>query len=232
MTRIEGGVSTRLNPNSRQEAVGQSGAAPEVGAQVQQTLFGRATPPVLDPARFPELAAILKQLRKYKKKLATMAGDKDEDYELVLAESGIAMIDSQGTIYLGASFLKAFKEKPEVVVGALAHEIGHRPKRWSEYKTERRLSRAELDEICRYEETRADIFAGKALAEMGLPCEPLVAFLGALDEGPHAEYFPAEVRAEVLRDAHAGRTYRAENRKKLFPDFDRMTAPKGHLGEY
>ncbi len=232
MTRIEGGLSARLNPNSQQVPVGQSGRTLEIGQQVQNVLFGKVPPPVLDPSRFPALAKSLKQLRKYKKKLAVMAGDKDEDYDLVLAEGTIAMIDARGTIYMGAGFIKAFKDKPEVLLGALAHEIGHRPKRWSDYKTERQLTRAELDELCRHEETMADIFAGKALAEMKLDCEPVIAFLEAVEDKPHPEYFPAKVRGEVIRDAHQGRVYRAENRKKLFPGFDRMTAPKGHLGEY
>jgi hypothetical protein len=232
MTRIEGGSSPRLHSESPQVGAKESGRAAEIGNQIQQALFSRPAPLVLDPARFPELAAMLQQLRNYKKKLAVMAGDKDEDYELNLAEGEIAMIDGEGRIFLGRKFLAAFKDTPEVVVGALAHEIGHRPKRWSEYRTERQLTRAELDELCRHEETRADIFAGKALAEMGLTCEPLVGFLAAVEEGPHPQYFPAKVRAEVIRDAHAGRTYRAENRRKIFPEFDRMTAPKGHLGEY
>ena len=46
------------------------------------------------------------------------------------------------------------------------------------------------------------------------------------------EYFDAKTRGEVIRDAHAGRAYRTDNRKKLFPEFDRMTSPKGHLGEF
>lgn len=232
MTRIEGGLSTLLNPNAPQVPIKESGGAPEIGTQVQQALFSRPAPAVLDPAKHPQLAAILQRLGVFKKKLAVMAGDSDADYELLLADGGLAMIDAAGRIYLGKTFLASFAEQPEVLVGALAHEIGHRPKRWSEYKTERRLTKDELDELCRHEETRADIFAGKALAEMGLACAPLVEFLKALEDGPHPEYFPAAVRAEVITDAHAGRTYRAENRKKLFPEFDRMTAPKGHLGEY
>ena len=34
------------------------------------------------------------------------------------------------TIYVGAKFLQKFLAKPEVLVGVLAHEVGHRPKRW------------------------------------------------------------------------------------------------------
>src|SRR5690606_2207996 len=142
----------------------------------------------------------------------------------------IAMIDEDGRIYVGAGFLAACAEQPEVLVGVLGHEIGHRPKRWREYKTRRQLSREELEMLCRHEETRADIFAGKALAEMDMACEPLVAFLQSVQDEPHPEYFPAEVRAAVIRDAHAGRAYRAKARRTLFPELHRMTSPKGHLG--
>jgi hypothetical protein len=231
MTRIEGGLSTQLNPFGPDWSAGETKETPPVGQQVQQALFGRPKPTLLDPASRPELSALLAELHKYKRKLTTMAGDKDEDYLIALADGTIAMIDEYGVIYMGAGFLAAHLAKPEVVVGALAHEIGHQPKRWDEYRMKRQLTREELEELCRFEETRADIFAGKALAELGLDCEPLIAFLEAIEEKPHPEYFPAKVRGEVIRDAHAGRAYRADARRKLFPEFDRMTSPKGHVGE-
>jgi len=231
--RIEGRLSTQLNPFGPQwQGTTKAGEAPAIGQQVEQALFARAKPTVLDPARFPELAAQLRMLNNYKKKLATMAGDREEDYDLQLADGTIAMIDGEGVIYVGAAFLAAHAAKPEVLVGALAHEIGHRPKRWKEYRAKRQLSRDELAYICRHEETRADLFAGKALAEMGLACEPLVQFLLAVESGPHPDYFPATVRGDVIREAHAGRAYQAKNRRNIFPGFDRMTSPKGHLGEY
>ena len=231
-SRIESGISTQLNPFGPQWPAGRAQEAPSIGEQIRQTLFGRAKPTLLDPAHFPALAAQLSMLARYKKKIAAMAGDRDEDYELALADGTLAMIDEHGTIFVGKGFLTAFAKAPEVLVGALAHEIGHRPKRWGAYQVRRQLSREEIEYLCRHEETRADIFAGKALAEMGMSCEPLVAFLRAVEVQPHPEYFPAAVRGEVIREAHAGRAYRAENRRKLFPEFNRMKSPKGHLGEY
>ena len=231
--RIEGGLSSQLNPFGPQWSTQKSAEqVPQVGAQIQQALFGRAKPPLLDPAQFPQLAEQLRLLNRYKKKLAAMAGDEDDDYEVVLAEGTIAQIDENGTIYVGARFLAAFSDKPEVLVGVLAHEVGHRPKRWGEYRVRRQLTHEELSALCRHEETRADLFAGKALAEMDLDAEPLVEFLERIEQGPHPEYFPAKVRAEIIRDAHAGRAYGRESRRKLFPEFDRMRSPKGHLGEY
>ena len=119
--RISGGVSTQLNPFSQQaQASKQSAQTPEIGQQVSQALFGKAKPPVLDPARFPQLAEQMKTLHRYKKKLATMAGDEEDDYDICLADGTIAMIDEQGMIYVGAGFLEACKDQPEVLVGVLA----------------------------------------------------------------------------------------------------------------
>ncbi len=229
--RIEANISTQLNPFGPQWPSGKVAETRTVGEQVQQALFGRPKPAVLDPAQFPALVESLRLLNKYRKKLAVMAGDEEDDYRIELADGTIAMIDEQGTIYMGEAFVAAFAERPEVLVGALAHEIGHRPKRWGGYRAQRQLTRSELTAICREEETRADLFAGKALAEMQLRWEPLAEFLAAVETGPHPEYFPAEVRAQVLEESFTGRAYRADGRRKIFPAFDRMTSPKGHLGE-
>jgi hypothetical protein len=234
MTRIEGSsITSTLNPFSHQTRDTQQAAkAPTVGSQVQQVLFGKAKPPLLDPALFPQLAEQLQLLRKYKKKLATMAGDSDDEYSLYLADGTIAMIDAEGRIFVGAEFLATCTNLPEVLVGVLAHEIGHRPKRWKQYKSQRQLSQQELHRLCRHEETRADIFAGKALAEMELDCQPLITFLLQLEQGPHPDYFPAETRGEIIRESHQNRRYRTNARKNLFPDYHRLTSPKGHLGDY
>ena len=232
-TRIEGGVSTQLNPNATNlSSAGQNQQIQSVGQQIQQVLFGKPKPVVLDPAKFPQVAEQLQLLRKYKKKIANMADDDEHDYELALTQSSIAMIDAHGTIYMGVEFLMANKNNPEIILGALAHEIGHRPKRWKEYQQQHLLTKEEMELICRHEETRADIFAGAALAELDLPCEPMIQFLKDIEEGPHPEYFPAETRGEVILEAHQSRHYRAKNRRKIFPNFDRMTSVKGHLGEF
>jgi hypothetical protein len=235
-SRIEGGASPNLNPQFRQPTVGGRGPAeiPSVGEQVQQALFARPKPVLLDPAQFPMLAEQMRVLNKYKKKLAQLAGDDESEYTLHLADGTIAQIDEKGNIFVGAQFLAAAKDKPELLVGVLAHEIGHRPKRWKNYRVRRELTKDDLEALCRHEETRADLFSGKALAEMDLSCDPLIEFLMRHGQGanPHPEYFPPEVRASVIRDAHTSRTYARESRKKLFPDYERFHAPKGHLGEF
>jgi hypothetical protein len=233
--RIEGGVSPQLNTNisSSTSTAAQAQSIPSVREQMVDALFRRTKPRSLDEEAFPELAEVLAMLRRFARKLAVMAGDDEGDYRVTLVESGIAMVDEHGEIGFGAGFLASQRDRRELLIGVLAHEIGHRPKRWAEYKVRRELDVEELQALCRHEETRADIFSGKGLAELSLSCDPLCNFLLATETAtPHPEYHPADVRAEVIRDAHAGRAYRVENRRKLFPEFDRARSVKNNLGEY
>jgi hypothetical protein len=238
MSRIEGStgpsISTQI-PSSQVQGRASAAELATIGEQVQQVLFSRPPPPLVDPAHFPQLAETLNLLRRYKKKLAVMAGDAEDDYDILLSEGTIAMIDRNGRIYVGKEFLAAFRGQPETLVGVLAHEIGHRPKRWDDYRTERALSHAELAALCRYEEVRADDFCGRALAELGMSAEPVAAFLESLteqDRSPHPKYFPVADRVCIIREGHQASHYRALRRRDHFPDFDRMTSPKRHLGEY
>lgn len=233
--RIEGGLGSQLNPFGPQWPTSKDASQiPSVGEQVQRALFNRPQPLVLDPAKFPMLAEQMRLLNRFKKKLAQLAGDEDEDYTINLADGPIAQIDEHGNIFMGAQFLFAAKNNPELMVGVLAHEIGHRPRRWKDYKVRKDLTKEQLEALCRHEETRADLFSGRALAELDMSAEPLAQFLLNQPDvaTPHPEYFPAEVRAQVIRDAHMSRGYALESRKKLFPDYERMHSPKGHIGEF
>ena len=172
-------------------------------------------------------------LSPYKRKISNLMGDHEDEYDILLAEGGNAMIDGNGIIYLGEHFLAAHANNLSVLIGALAHEIGHRPKRWKNerYQMKRQLTLPEKQAICRFEETRADIFAGKALAELDLDPEALIEFLERAETHPHPEYFPAKVRGEVIREAYSERRYRTEQRRKLFRRYDRMTSAKNYIGE-
>ncbi|HET6347296.1 MAG TPA: hypothetical protein VFH51_20355 [Myxococcota bacterium] len=231
--RIDPQIQSQLNTTHLETPSGAPQFQP-VGEQIQQTLFSRVQPRLLSVHDFPELAWLLVVLNKYRRKLAQMVGDRDEDYAIVLADDTIAAVDQHGTIFMGVAFLKGHKDNLDVLVGALAHEIGHRPKRVRQLNVNlsRDLTRPELQALCLHEEIRADTFAGKALAELGFSCEPLIDFLRLVQVRPHPEYLPAEQRGEVIRDAHAGRAYRAEARRKLFPEYHRHTSPNGHLGDY
>lgn len=215
----------------------QVGGRPEtegtrsVGEQVTQSIFHRPPPMLLAAAQFPELQALLVVLDKYRRRLAHFVGDLDKDYTLALAADGSAAIDARGIIFLGAGFLTAHKKNLEVIVGAIAHEVGHRPKRMRTLSLKRELSRQELQALCLHEEIRADNFAGRGLAELQLSCEPLIAYLKAVNAPPHPEYLPLHERAKVIRDGHASGAARAGVRQKLFPEFDRQTSARNHLAD-
>jgi hypothetical protein len=230
--RIGGGGTNLLNPFGPQWPRGRSEEIRTIGQQVQNVLFGKTKPPILDPSMFPHLLRKFQVLKKYRRKIASMIGDAEDEYPMVLADGTIAMIDGDGRIYLGAKFLEEEGDDPDVLVGTLAHEIGHRPKRWGQYRVERDLTKEEMQAICREEEAKADAFAGTALAEMRLSPEPIVEFLRAIQDKPHPEYFPVDVRADIILEAHKSRAFRAEMRRKLFPHLDRMTSPKNHLGDF
>ncbi len=232
MSRINsGGVSTRnpFGPSWGSSVRTGKGEPASVGEQVQQNLFGKKKPPLVD-SDDADIAAQMARLHAFRKRLARLAGDAEDDYDLVLAEGTIAMIDDKGLIYVGRRFLLDHMDHLDVLVGVLAHEIGHRPRRWNEYKAEAPRSKEEAEKLCRLEETRADYFAGKALAELKLQVEPLIAFLTAVQVQPHPEYFSAALRAEVLREGFTDGRRRANNRKKFFPELDRMRGAGGDLG--
>ena len=232
MTRVTGGgVSTR-NPYGPSWAKGAD-KADSLGQQVQQELFGKKKPRELD-VDDKDTAAQMARLHAYKGKLARLAGDDEDDYSLALADGTIAMIDASGKIYVGKQFLLANADKLDLLVGVVAHEIGHRPKRWSEYRQAQPQTRAELHELCRLEETYADFFCGRALAELGMSPEQICAFLLGLEdgagEGPHPEYFPAKLRADVIREGFSDGKRKSETRKKMFPELAKRVSPKLDLG--
>lgn len=231
--KIQSDISTVLNPFGPDwsTAPSQVSEATSVAEQVENSLFGRRKPPLLDEDDFPEAAKVLAQLDKYRKKIVLLIGDPETDYYLQLADGTVAMIDAHGMIMVGIRFLMKFKDNMPVLVGAIAHEIGHRPKRWAEYKDRKPLNIADLQKLCRYEETRADLFAGHALAELGMSCEPMIQFLKDMEEGTHLEYFPAKMRADVIREGFREQAGKIKVRQKLWPELEKI-APKGHIGDF
>ncbi|OGQ13488.1 MAG: hypothetical protein A2138_16860 [Deltaproteobacteria bacterium RBG_16_71_12] len=228
MTRVGGTGISGKKPYGPTWTTGAK-QAENLQQQVQDELFGKKKPRELD-ADDTQLSAQLARLRSFQKKLARLAGDDEDDYRLVLAEGTIAMIDARGKVYVGKRFLISYADALEVQVGVLAHEIGHRPKRWAEYRSAAPRTRDELERLCRTEETYADYFAGRALAELGLQVEPLCRFLLDVVELPHAEYFPAALRVEVIKDGFADGRRKHELRKKMFPELAKRVSAKHDLG--
>lgn len=228
MTRIGGpGISSK-NPYGPNWTPGAK-RAENLGQQVQDELFGKRKPRELDH-NDAQVSALLARLHGYKKRLARLIGDDEDDYRLALAEGTIAMIDAHGKIFVGKRFLLGFADALDVQVGVLAHEIGHRPKRWAEYRGAAPQTRDDLARLCRTEETYADYFAGRALAELGLQPEPLCQFLLAVAEQPHPEYFPAALRVDVIKDGFTDGQRKSSLRKKMFPELAKRVSAKHDLG--
>ena len=228
MTRISGGGLGR-NPFGHVEAK-RAPQTESLQKQVEGELFGKKKPVVVDDDS-AEAEARLATLSAWVKKLARVAqqsaGDDVDDYSVRFAKDTIAMIDQRGVIYVGVSFLDAHPDfaaggkDASLVVGVLAHEVGHRPKRWAAYKAERPTSKEDLEKLCRLEETRADYFCGRALAAFGLDVEPVCRFLLALTDpkakGAH-EYFPAPMRVDVIKEGHADGRRKDAQTRALFPE--------------
>ena len=238
MTRISGGGLGR-NPFGNIDAQ-RTAKTETLQEQVESELFGKKKPkPVDDDSAEGE--ARLAVLGAWVKKLARLADEgRDEgDYSVRFAADTIAMIDQRGVIYVGVPFLDAhagFTARDSVdaalVVGVLAHEVGHRPKRWASYKGERPTEKAELEKLCRLEETRADYFAGRALAAFDLDVDPVCRFLLALSDpkarGAH-DYFPAHLRVEVIKEGNADGRRKDAQQRSMFPELAKR-AGKHDLG--
>jgi len=231
---IKSGISTLLNPFGPQWPSGSSRAenVKPVGEQVQTTLFGKKKPRELRKDAFTEAAEIIEKLDLYRRKFALLAGDEESSYRIVLADGNNAMIDANGKIYFGIHLLLKYKKQMPALIGILAHEIGHRPQRWSEYKKEQLLTMIEMQALCRYEETRADLFAGRALGELEISPQPFINCLLEEQTHPHPEYFPAKMRADVILEGYKKQAGQAVMRRKHWPELDRQTSAKWHVGDF
>ena len=228
MTNRISGPAVGKNPFGPQWPNASSSSSEFVGGQVEERLFGRGRPELAEPDE--TTAALLARLDGYRKKLARLAGDAETDYWLQLAAGLIAAIDIAGCIYVGRTFLLRTADRLALQVGVLAHEIGHRPRRWLEYRSAAPLSARELEDLCRLEETRADYFAGFALAQLEMPAEPLCDYLSEIQAHPHPEYFSAPLRAVTIREGHEAGRRRQSNLQKFFPELHRATSANGDLG--
>src|SRR5436853_658418 len=91
--RITGGNVSTQNPFGPNWARGTQEAS-TVGKQVQDNLFGKPKPKVLDQDDV-DTARQMGMMHVYRKKLARLAGDDPDEYSLLLADGTIAMIDQQ-----------------------------------------------------------------------------------------------------------------------------------------
>src|SRR5690606_31547948 len=71
-----------------------------------------------------------------------------------------------------------------------------------------RLTKKQRDQLCRDEEARADRFAGRALAELGLAPDAICEFLlkaAKFETHPPSDYYPAKERAQLIRETFSRR---------------------------
>ena len=228
-SRVNGGSLGR-NPfgPTYPKGDGRAETSTSVGRQVEERLFAQDRPELLEPDE--ETAALLARLDTFRKKLARLAGDDEADYRLQLVATAMASINAEGTIFVGRAFLLETAHDLDIQVGVLAHEIGHRPQRWDAYRAEAPLDAEGLNDLCRLEETRADYFAGYAVAQLGRPCEPLCAYLHEVQTHPHPAYFTPALRAKTIREGHEAGRRRQVNLQKFFPELARNASASSDLG--
>lgn len=229
-SRISGGA-IGPNPYGPQWGTGEttSDGSSSIGAQVEDSLFGRKRPTLVEEDA--DTSALLARLDVFRRKLARLAGDAPEDYRLQLAAGTIAAIDVDGIIYVGKGFLLDTAEVLPLQVGVLAHEIGHRPQRWKAYRAQKAIEPDQLADLCRLEETRADYFAGYALAHLRMTADPVCLYLHRVQTQPHPEYFSAELREKTIREGFVAGERRQSNLRKFFPELARVSGVASDLGD-
>lgn len=226
------GANVNLNTTTFGSQVGH---AQQVGKPqpLGNVLFGKVAPKKLDARDFPHLKKALQKARAMKRKLAFLAGDEDDEYELQLAEHELAMINDEGTIFVGKEFLEQFGDDDEILAGVLGHEIGHRPKTWPMLPGDVQLKPDQRHQLTREEEGKADWFAGRALAELGYTPARICALLVSLDGrgNPSKDYYPVDTRVSIIHEAHASQSRRREVLRSMFPGAARWRGARALIAD-
>jgi hypothetical protein len=171
-------------------------------------MFGKRPARRLDARKYPHLKKALRRLRAVTEQVAEIAGQPDELFELDLCEGANASISRDGHIGVGKELLEEFPDDDELWVGILGHEVGHAPWDWPNFDLSK-LRKSERDQLYRDEEAKADRFAGRVLAELGVSPNRISEFLiasAAFEAHPPSDYYPAPVRAEMIQEAFVRRT--------------------------
>jgi hypothetical protein len=166
-------------------------------------LFGKRRPRRVDKRKYPGLRRALRKLEGIKDQIAELAGFPASEIELGLCEGGNAFISHDAEISVGVGLLSRHQQDDDLLVAVLGHEIGHQPWSWKVPDVSG-MTRADLDHLRREEEAKADRFAGRALADLGADPESICRFLldaARFESHPPGDYYPAEDRARMIRDA-------------------------------
>jgi hypothetical protein len=170
-------------------------------------LFGRKPPRRVDRRKYPKLGKAMRKLGALKDQIAPFAGRNGAELSLELCEGDNASISESGIIHVGVGLLGERERDDDFLVAMMGHEIGHRPWEWTRQDVSA-LPRAARQKLCREEEAKADRFAGRVLADLDASPDSICEFFLAAErfEGQSsAEYYPADVRAEIIREAFSRR---------------------------
>lgn len=168
-------------------------------------LFGKRPPKLVDKKKHPKLRRSLSQLEDLSEHVALLLGRSSErEFTLELCEGDNACISRDGQIAFGVEFLEENQDDHDLLLGVLGHEIGHQPWSWPNHDLSA-LTKAQLDQLYREEEAKADRFAGRALADLGGSPDSLEKFLAkhgkGFEEQQSNEYYPVAVRVDMIRKA-------------------------------
>lgn len=169
-----------------------------------QLLFGKRPPKLLDKRRFPRVRRGLKKLEDMTEHVSLLLGRTEKDFELELCEGRNASISRDGQVAFGLDLLAEHQEDDDLLMGILGHELGHQPWDWPSGNFSG-LTRAQLDQLYREEEAKADRFAGRVLAELGGTPGSVERFLmkhAGFEQKQSAEYYPADVRVKMISEAY------------------------------
>lgn len=190
---------------------GQAGGSPWIhrpdAGPLGQLLFGKKQPKLVDRRRYPSLKKGLKKLDLSKVQIAEALGAPEAFFSIELAEGRNASINRQGQIAFGLALLEEHQKDDELLVAILAHEIGHAPWTWPSGNLGK-LTKKQIDQIYREEEAKADRFAGRALAELGVSPDRICEFLleaAKFETHPPSDYYPAKDRAQLIHETYMRR---------------------------
>ncbi len=189
----------------------QTGGSPWIRRQEEiplgALLFGKKPPKLVDRRKYPSLKKGMKKLDLSKTQIAEALGAPESFFSVELCEGDNASINQNGQIAFGLELLDEHQNENELLVGVLAHEIGHQPWTWPKDDLSH-LTKKDLDLLYKEEEAKADRFAGKALAELGVDpdavCDLLLS-LHKFESHPPSDYYPAPQRVEMIKEAFAKR---------------------------
>jgi Peptidase family M48 len=167
----------------------------------------------------PHLKRALRKLRAVKDQIGELLGLPEDALSVELCEGSNASITRDGRIGVGVQLLERHAGDDDLLVAILGHEIGHQPWTWPEGNLGP-LNQRQLQELYREEEAKADRFAGRVLAELGADPSRICEFLQAAERFEQTrprDYYPADVRARIIRDAFRRRARSLEEAKRVNP---------------